>query len=154
MAQTTNAVTFTGAEIEYTTDGGTTYIDISGFAKVVTVEGGERNSGQYYTADGDTAIIKGGKRVPVTVTYNIAYTAQTADPYDLIRDEHFTAGGGDVMLRFSPGGGATGDFQYVTNVNNHVLKNIIDPQGDVEPGDIITIDIIVETSELTQSVVA
>ncbi len=154
MAQTTNAVVFTLAQIEWTDDGGSTYNDISGFAKTVTVEGGERNSGQYFTADGDTAIVKGGKRAPVTVTVNIAYTAQTDDPYDLIRTEHETAGGGDVMIRFSPGGGASGDFQYVTDTNNVVLKNITDPQGDVEPGDIIAVDIIVETSALTQSVVA
>lgn len=154
MAQDTGGISFTSAQMEWTDDGGTTYNDISGFAKTVTVEGGERNSGQYYTADGDTAIVRAGKRVPVTVTYNILYTAGTDDPYDLIRTEHETAGGGDVMLRFSPGGGASGDFQYVTDTSNVVLKNITDPQGDVEPGDVIAVDIIVETSALTQSVVA
>jgi hypothetical protein len=154
MAQTTGAVVFTGAKIEYATDGGTTYTDMSGFSKTVTVEGGERNSGQYYTADGDTAIVKGGKRTPVTVTVNFAYTVTTTDPYDTLRTEHETAGGGDCMIRFSPGGGNTGDFQYITDTNNVVLKNVTDPQGDVEPGDIIAVEVMVETSALTQSVVA
>lgn len=154
MAQSTGGLSFVAALIEYATDGGTTYTDMSGFAKVVTVEGGERNSGQYYTADGDTAIVRAGKRVPVTVTVNALYTVTTTDPFGALRTQHHTAGGGSVMIRFSPGGGNTGDYQYVTDTNNVVCKNVTEPQGDVEPGDVIPFDVIVETSVLTQSVVA
>ena len=105
MAQTTGAVVFTGALIEYTIDGGTTYTDISGFGKVVTVEGGERNRGEYFTADGDTPILKAGKRTKQTVTVDAVYTVTLTDPYKVIRDIHITAGGGTTttipMIRFS-----------------------------------------------------
>jgi len=158
MAQTTGAVVFTGALIEYTIDGGTTYTDISGFGKVVTVEGGERNRGEYFTADGDTPILKAGKRTKQTVTVDAVYTVTLTDPYKVIRDIHITAGGGTTttipMIRFSPGGGNTGDMQFVTNANNRVLVNITDPQGDVEPGDIIPFQVVVDTADLTQTVVA
>lgn len=158
MAQDTGGLAFTGALIEYTIDGGTTYTDMSGFAKVVTVDGGERNMGEYYTADGDTAVLRGGKRVPTSVTVNALYTVGVTDPFKVVRDIHYTAGGGTSttipMVRFSPGGGNTGDFQFVTNATDRVLRNVTNPQGDVEPGDVIPFEMTVDTADLTQSVVA
>ncbi len=112
MAQTTSGISFVDAQVEYSTDG-VAFTDISGFANTVEVDGGERSAGEVYTADGDIAILTFGKLAPVDIAYNCVFTEGATDPFERFRGYHQTADGSQVVLRFSPAGGAgTGKIAF------------------------------------------
>lgn len=152
MAQTTAAISFVGAKIEISTNF-SDWTDISGFTKAVTVAGGDRNYGEYFTADGDTPIVKAGKRTGIDVTINYAYTETSTHPFQVALDEYETAGGGQIHVRFSPAGGATNDLLYTADQNNTVLVFPGYPQGDVEPGDVVANEMRFRTAKLDQSTI-
>lgn len=149
MAQTTSAETFTDAYIAQSTDG-STWVDISGYSNRVSLSGGERQTGTAYTADGDTAIIKAGKRQPITVTVQALYTETANEAYDESNDAY--EGASAYYLRWAPDGNASGNLQYTTSVG--IVKNPVYPQGDAASGDPIAIDIVVECASVTEATIA
>ena len=148
MAQTTDGMSFTAPNVGISTDG-SSWTDISGFAAMVDLSGGDRNTGVVYTADGDTAIIKGGKRTPVTVTASVVYTETASEPYDTVNDAY--EAGTALYLRWSPGGGDSGDLGYTTSAG--IVKSPVYPTGEVETGDPIMVDIVIEVASITEAAV-
>lgn len=148
MAQTTTAMSFAAANIGFSNDG-SSWTDASGYAGMVQVEGGERVTGAAYTADGDTAIIKAGKRGPLTVRARIVYTEAADEGYDDANDAY--EAGSAFYLRWSPGGGASGDLGYTTSAG--YIKQPVYPSGDVESGDPITVEVVLECASVTESTV-
>ena len=150
MAQTTSAMPMTAGYLGISTDG-SSWTDISGHFMQVSWSGGSRNSGAAYTADGDTAIIKAGKRTPLTVTASVVYTETASEPFDTAMDQYETAGGGDLYLRWSPGGGDSGDLGYTTTAG--IVKEAAYPQGAVETGEPIPCAIVVECASITRAAI-
>ena len=150
MAQTTGAMSFVAAYLGMSTDG-STWTEVSGYANQVQVSGGERVTGAAYTADGDTAIIKSGKRGPLTVTVSAIYTEAANEAYDEVNDQYETAGGGALYLRWSPGGGGSGDLGYTTSAG--VVKQPVYPSGDAASGDPIMVELVVECASVTESTI-
>jgi hypothetical protein len=148
MTQTDEGLPFTDALIEISTDG-SVWTDISGFAGSVSRGGGQRNTGEAYTADGDTAIVKGGKRQPVDVSVIIVYTEETTPPYDTVRAAY--EAGSDMYVRWSPNGGDSGDEQYTTDAG--IVTDCPEPVGSVESGDPLVIQFTVRTPKVTKSTV-
>lgn len=149
MAQTTAALSFKDVKIEISTDGGSSWTDISGEANAVNVSGGERITGNAKTADGDTPIIKAGKREPVLVTVSALYTETAAAAYDKINDA-YEAGDEDVQIRWSPEGATvTGQLQYTTA--DGIVKQPVYPSGNAEDGVPVPIEIVVETPSVTEA---
>lgn len=140
--------TFVNAEIEFSTDG-STWQDYSGFANSVEVSGGDRNSGEVFTAEGDTPIIGAGKRTPIEVKVKVVYTEGTSDPFEDLRAQYETAGGGDVYLRFTPRGATVGNFTFTTGKG--ILTGFSYPAGPVEPGDPITLEFTLKVPSITKS---
>lgn len=149
MAQTTEALPFTDAEIEIGTDGAA-WTDISGFAGAVSRSGGQRKTGEAYTADGDTPILEKGKRGPVDVTVVIVYNETTTPPYETVRTA-FEAGTA-FYVQWSPNGGAVGDEQYTTDEG--IVTDCPEPVGNVESGDPITIQFTVRTPKVTKATIS
>jgi len=139
-------MSFAAAYIGMSTDG-SAWVEISGYAGMVSVDGGERITGAAYTADGDTAIIKAGKRAPLTVTARVVYTEISNEGYDEANDAY--EAGSAFYLRWSPGGGASGDLGYTTS--SGIIKQPVYPAGDVESGDPITVELVVECASVTES---
>lgn len=114
MAQTTAAIGGACGQIQISatnTVGDAT--DISGQAQSLATPNQTRQSGEAYTLEGDTAIIKGGKREPVELTFTIVYTEEDTEAWEMARAEFETAECGDPLyVWWSPGGGDIGDERY------------------------------------------
>ena len=148
MAQTTDAISARAYKIEISTDG-SSWTEISGYANTIAPGGGARMAGDAYTFDGDTAITTVGKREPFDITISILYTEGGSDPVETIRgwDEAAT----QVYVRYSPAGGATGDFQYTAQ---GYFTEAPKPEGDASSGDPVLVEMVFHTPELVKSVVA
>lgn len=150
MTQTAGGKTFTDAVIEYSLDGGTTWVDMSGFTNKVENSGGDRQTSEVYTADGDTAIIGQGKREPTETKVTAVFTEATADPFNILEPYH--KAGSPAVVRWASDGTAAGAMQFTTDVTYGVLVNIFHPGGDVAPGDPIVTEMVVKASEVDMAV--
>jgi hypothetical protein len=146
MAQTTGGIPFTNAVIEYSLDEGSSWTDMSGFASKVENSGGDRQSGEAYTADGDAPIIGQGKREPTETKVTVVFTEATDDPFYVIEPYH--KAGSPVLVRWASDGTDTGALQFTTDSTYAVLVNINHPGGDVAPGDPIVTELTVKASEV------
>jgi len=133
MAQTTNAVPQACQKVEISTDVFVAHtLDISGETMSVAGVEQSRVTGEVYTFDGDTAIVKGGKRQPMDVTFAIVYTEDAAEAYEIIRAVFETAGCDCTLsVRWSPAGGSVGDKQLTMT---GILSNFIYPAGEASAG--------------------
>ncbi len=151
MAQTTSGISFVDAQVEYSTDG-VAFTDISGFANTVEPSGGERASGELYTVDGDTGIVTFGKRAPVDIVYTCVFTEGATDPFERFRGYHQTADGAQVVLRWSPAGGAgTGQIAFT---GTGKLTDAPWLGGDAASADPLTFAVGVRTAEILKGVTA
>lgn len=112
MAQTTGALSGVAGKLEVSTDG-TTWTDISGSTNTVKAGSQPRDTGETYTFQSDTGIVTGGKRKPIELDVKIVYTRITGEAFEVMRTIHETAGG-YAYLRYSIGGGASGDFLFTS----------------------------------------
>ena len=126
MTQATGGMSFASHYVGFSANG-SAWTDVSGYSNSVSVSGGERVTGTAYTADGDTAIIKNGKRQPLTVTVRIVYTETSSQAYDMAKDAYEVAGGGPFYVRWSPGGGDAADLGFTSSLG--VVKTALYPQG-------------------------
>lgn len=149
MAQTTGAISFGDCKVESSPDN-SNWADISGFSSTVSIDGGERATGVKFTFDGDTAILRSGKRGILTVTINLAYTEGGSDPVETVRAIY--EAGSDYYLRWSPKGGDSSEFLYTTDAG--VVKRPLYPFGDAESADPVMVDLVLETPKVTKSAVA
>lgn len=111
MAQATNAMNTVNGKVEVSYDGSeAVWTDISGFANKLVVSAITRSVGDSYTATGDNAIVKAGKFNPVDITYTVLYTEGGSDPFTDIYAAFLAKT--LTTARWSPGGGAIGDYQF------------------------------------------
>jgi hypothetical protein len=145
MAQTTGAKSMRNVDVHYSTTSSWVWNEISGTVNAIEVSGGDRITGEAYTAEGETAIVLFGKIEPYDVTGRIVYSETTAEAFvDL---EALYAAGTDLKLSWAPGGWATGNLLYRTTTTN--LVNFAYPGGDVEAGDPILIEFGVRCNDIS-----
>ncbi len=114
MAQTTAAVAQACGQVEIGTDG-TNWTDISGVTQSLVPGAQSLISAEAYTLDGDTAIVKGGKREPMESEFVIVYTETDAEGYEQARAIFESSDCGNVIyVRYSPGGGSADDEQLTS----------------------------------------
>ena len=147
MTQTTTSQTFFEAMVEYNISGGA-WTDFSGWGTSLAVSGGERQTGDAYTYDGDTAIIGIGKQQPYTVTCRAIYTEGANDPYNILLAA-FQAHN-VVRLRWSPFGGDATEKRYTTHAQYSFITSLVPPFGEAGSGDPITFEFTVYTGNITQ----
>lgn len=130
MAQTTGGTSFRNVALEYSV-GATLWTDISGALNAIDVSGGDRKSGEAYTAVGETPIVTFGKKEPIELTAKVVYTEVTTEAYLLA----LTAknAGTEWYLRWAPKGTATGNYRYTTGVGQ--VTSCTEPAGDVGNGE-------------------
>jgi len=134
MAQTVDSVPMACGKLEIAfTAGCTPWTDISGEDQSVSGTEQTKKSGEAYTLDGDTAIIKGGKREPMELVFAIVYTDDAAEAYTLVRAQFETAGcEAPRGVRGSPKGGNPGDEQITAGPG--VLVAFTYPPMDASAG--------------------
>jgi hypothetical protein len=139
--------------VEYSLDA-STFVDISGTANSVSVSGGDRKSGEAYTADGDTALIVSGKREPLDVTVKVLYTeaAGTPNAFEDIAAEYEDGTG--VCVRWSPTAYDTAGQKRYTTASTAgtaavgVITSWNYPSVDFASGDPIMVEFTVRTSAI------
>lgn len=150
MAQTTGAISFKAAKVEIGVTGTSTWTDISGTFNQVEVAGRERNAGEVYTADGDTAIITRGKLTPADMTVTCVYSEVATEAFKVINDLNVTAGGTDFWIRWSPkGGAATTDYRFTSGAG--IITHVGLPAGEVAAGNPVTFQFRVKAAAITQA---
>ena len=148
MAQTTNALSMKDCTIWFSTSG-STWVDASGDANTVTISGGARNIGSAMTADGDTPIIKAGKRNELTVAVNALYTDNATG----VIERAVTAyeGASAFYVRWAPKSTSSGSERFTTAAG--IVQNPLYPGGDVGPGDPIALSVDVVVPSITQATI-
>jgi len=124
---------------------GATWNDISGVANAVEVSGGDRITGEAFTADGDRPIVLFGKLNPIDVECKIVYSEVTTEAFSLL--EPLYVAGTSLRLRWAPGGNATGNYRYVTDTTNITAFGY--PGGEVQDGAPILLDMAVKTGQVS-----
>lgn len=151
MAQTTGSMNTVGGKLELSTDGVPNWTDISGFLNMVDPGEGVRQTGTIFTADGDLPLLSGGKRELLSVLVNIVYTEGGSEPFTVILGV-FEAGDIDIQLRWSPAGGANGEYQYTTDEG--IISKLTYPNIDPGTPSPHIVSFTLETPQYTQSAVA
>jgi hypothetical protein len=130
MAQTTGGASFKDVVLEYST-GGTTFTDISGVMNSIEVNGGDRKSGEAWTASGDTPIVTFGKREPIEVNVKVVYSESATEGFQLAYAAK--SNGTTWYLRWAPKGSTTGNYRYTTGAGQVI--SCPEPGGPVESGE-------------------
>jgi hypothetical protein len=146
MAQTTDGMSARAQKVEYSTDDGASWTDISGYAVSVTPAGGDRAHSDAYTFDGDTPIKGYGKLSPAEAQISAVYTQADAEPFDKIYDAKVD--NSDFWLKWSYAGGSVGDKEY--QVRGKVVA-CTPPSGNADSPDIIMFQATVVSSGFTES---
>lgn len=149
MAQTTNAISFRAGRVEISING-TVWTDISGFSASITVDGGERETEDTQTFDGDTPILTAGKRGSLEVKVKIVYTEGVSDPQEVVRTAYEAASA--LYVRWYPKGSTSGNFLYTTDPG--IVKNHPYPGGEAESAAAVATGFTLATAKVTKSVAA
>lgn len=149
MAQITGAVSSADVKIEVSTNG-STWTNVSGAAGTVEPSGGNKITSESYTFDGDDPIVTTGKNEPFEMKITAVYTEGASDLFEIARPVYES--GGAFYVRYSPKGGATGDFQYTTAAGR--LTDLTYPSTDASSADPIQTGITWRGARPTKSVVA
>ena len=146
MVQTLHAMTAKDFEIDVSTDA-STWVDISGSAASISMEGGERETGSAHTA-GDADPLTGiGPKAPGEGTLTVIYTeVATTEAADLV-DGYYEAGT-RVYLRARPRGTTVGHWQWISR---GWFTTPVAPVLDAASGDILVREIGWFGSPWTQS---
>ena len=147
MAQTTGGMSGKDLMVGLGTDG-STYTDVSGYANSVKISGGERETGNAFTFDGDTSIIKAGKRGPMTVTVRGVYTETASQFYDLAQTAY--EAGTAFYVRWSPGGGDAGDSGFTAGAG--IVTGVPYPSAEAD-GEPILVQCVIEVAVITEAVI-
>lgn len=128
MTQTTSAMNTVDGQIEYSLNSGSSYTDMSGVANKLSAPSVSRATGEKYTPDGDTPIIKAGKQQPIDINIDVLYEDGAADEFALLYAAFLAKT--STIIRWSPGGGDVGDAQFTSSegfITSCTLPNV-DPE--------------------------
>lgn len=156
MAQNTGSMSSKNGKVEYSLDA-STWVDISGSANQVTVSGGERMTGDMFTAAEDTALIATGKRQPYEITMHGIYSETTGTPEFFEALATVYKSGAGVALRWSPAGyNATNEKRFTTATNSSgsaaaavvPIVNLQYPSLDFGSGEMLMVDLVLRSGEI------
>lgn len=154
MTQTTGGKTFIAAAVDISTDN-SDWTEIDSHGASVAVSGGERNAPEQHTFDGDTPIVKGGKRAALEVEVRFVYTEEADEPFEVCRAIYETEGA-ECYVRYSPLGddtsGGASPYRFSTGLT--VMTGLVYPQGEAEGNEVILSGFTVKAPDLTKSTVS
>lgn len=150
MAQTTASLSWANCKIELSDDAGVSWVDISGFTNSIAVDGGERATSEFFTAAGDIPIVTAGKRGLIEVTAKCVYTEDASNaPFIMVHEA--SEGQTPLQIRWSPKGGATGNFRFTSSAGQCVKP--VYPQGAADSADAIPVEFTIKCGSITKSTI-
>ena len=148
MAQCTGHDTIRDCKLEYSIDA-VAWTDMSGYANSIAADGAEVAVGEAYTFDGDYALLGAGKVSPVDITFNVVYTENVANPFNVIRAyKHART---PLYVRYSPKGGDATEWQYESGAG--YIRSLPDPGGEPNDGTPMLVTCIVRVPKLTRNTI-
>ena len=152
MAQTTGGLSFYAATVDVSANNSDWY-ELDGYGISVAVSGGDRNAGDANTFDGDTPIVKSGKRTPIDVVVRYVYTEESVASSGafMVALTQYETAGGILYLRYSPKGRTSDVFEFTTGAG--IVTTFKYPQGEAAPGDIVDSEFTVRTGVLSRAAV-
>jgi len=144
MAQTTSARSMRNVVLEVSHTLGT-WADISGVTNAVEVSGGDRITGEAYTADGDRPIVLFGKLEPLDVEARIVFSDNSTEAWSVL--EPLYVNGTSLRLRWAISGNNTGSYRFMADTCN--ITQFGYPGGEVEDGAPILTTLAVKTGKIT-----
>lgn len=149
MAQTTGGKSARNAVVEYSTNG-SSWTDCSGFANSVKWDGGERETGNVQTFDGDTPIHTRGKRGESTIVLSAIYTEGGSE---LARVAHTAyVNGTDFYLRFAPFGSTVGNIRYTSSAGT-VKSPVVPTEIKADSGEALAVEISLECASIADAAI-
>jgi hypothetical protein len=149
MAQITGAMSARIAKIEYSTNY-STYTDMSGGANSIKVDGGDRNSGEAWTFDGDFPIITVGKLNPAEITIKSLYVDSSVAHYPIVAGMKNNAT--PMNVRWAYDTDTTGGWRFTT-ATGYVI-DAKPPEAQAEPGDPLAFEWTVKAPGIAEAVIA
>lgn len=146
MAQTTLAASAIDAEV-YWSKNGTAWFDITGAVTTVTPGGGERATAEAFTLEGDTALVKPGKRSPIDLTVRSLYSEGTAVP-DILDDmwDYYEAGSVSYFKYYPEG---SSNWCWTTDAG--VITTMTPPEAVGEANELMAVEIGFRAPKWTKS---
>lgn len=144
MTQTTAGMSFIQA-IVFVSPDGSTWTDVSGHGASVAVSGGERATGEQHTFDGDTPVVKAGKRASLDVTVRFIYTETASDPFDICQTA-YEAAGGVLHTQWRP---LTGGNWFKTGAG--IITSLLYPGGEAGAGDVVMSEFVNKCASITDA---
>ena len=144
-AQTTGGMSWVDAVVFVSADD-TTWVDISGQGASVAVSGGERATGEQNTMDGDTPIVKSGKRSSLDLTCRFVYSETAGEAFEVLRVQYETEKG-PIYVQYSPV--EPGGFWFTTGLG--IMTSLLYPGGDAGSGDVVMSEFVTKCASITKA---
>lgn len=149
MAQITGAISARSAKVEYSTNY-STYTDLSGGATSISVNGGDRISGEAYTFDGETPVITVGKMTPAEITVKSLYVSVSTGHFAIMSD--MKAKATPLNVRWAYDTATTGSWRFTTATG--FLTSAPPPAADAASGDPLAFEWTIKVGTIAEAVVA
>jgi hypothetical protein len=124
---------------------GSTWTDVAGHGASVAVSGGERATGEAHTMDGDTPILKAGKRASLDITVRFVYTETASDPFDIAQTAYETAGGALYCQYRALNGGNW----FSTGAG--IITSLLYPGGETGDGSVVMSEFVIKCATITDA---
>ena len=137
QAQTTGAISWELAELEMSTDGPSTWINISGSTNQVDNTGGDVATAVAYTHTSFTPLVGYGPAALRQIHVTGLYTEITDEAFTRLRNAYKNRT--NIWLRFSPKGIYTGTYRFVTHTAGRITS-WKEPSGQAGTANFVPLD--------------
>lgn len=137
QAQTTGAISWELAELEMSTDGPSTWINISGSTNQVDVTGGDVATAVAYTHTSLNPLVGYGAKALRELHITGLYTEDTNEAFEKLRNAYENRT--NIWLRVHPKGIYGGTKSFVTARAGRITK-FKDPSGQAGTASFVTLD--------------
>lgn len=145
MTQTVGAKNMRDVDVHYSSTSGWIWNAIGGTLNAIEVSGGDRITGETWTADSDQPIVLFGKMNPLEVTGKIVYSEITAEAF--IDLEALYKAGTNIRLSWAPAGWSTGNLLFKTDTVQITAFGY--PGGEVQDGNPILVEFTVRAGTIS-----
>lgn len=137
QAQTTGAISWELAELEISTDGPSTWANVSGSTNQVDQTGGDVATAVAYTHTQLIPLVGFGAAALREIHITGLYTEITAEAFKKLRDCYYNRT--DTWLRVTPKGITSGNKRYVTARAGRITK-FKEPSGQAGTANFVVLD--------------
>ena len=149
MAQTTSGKSARNVYVEFSTNG-SSWTDCSGWANEIKWDGGERDTGNTKTFDGDTPVHTRGKLNESSIVLTAIYTESASE---VARLAHAAwKAGTDFYLRFTPLGNTTGNIRYTSSAGT-VKNPVVPTEIKADSADALVVEITLECASIADAAI-